>query len=327
MTQRNQPLLDALAESTVARLLLVIGTTLVLAAASPLIFLTPLANFPWVSKYAIAIGLGIAAAMAARFILAHHTFVLKFLAALVSLTAGLFLLKHLSSGYIGVASNPAAVIDWDGLAQLGLATAMAWLVLRTGRKSIRPQKKAITSKPVKLGEKPKSVLQKVKIPSSTGKIKKSPANPSNSSKKSGARTTVAPAFLSLSTWNKSWANSLKRMRKTIHRLRVDLGRVFLDQSKWAIEKLPRLRGKANHQRSSAISPQSLTNLSVRDKKPRSAARQVRLLSDEEHRCPYCLEMVLENDPRGVKICPICGTHHHADCWAVTGVCQVPHQHE
>ncbi len=54
---------------------------------------------------------------------------------------------------------------------------------------------------------------------------------------------------------------------------------------------------------------------------------VRLIGETEHRCPYCLEVVVNNDPRGVKVCPICHTRHHADCWAVTGNCQVPHQYE
>jgi hypothetical protein len=46
---------------------------------------------------------------------------------------------------------------------------------------------------------------------------------------------------------------------------------------------------------------------------------------EEHRCPYCLEDVKRNDPRGVKECDVCHTLHHADCWNITGMCQVPHQ--
>jgi hypothetical protein len=41
-------------------------------------------------------------------------------------------------------------------------------------------------------------------------------------------------------------------------------------------------------------------------------------------CPYCLEEVKPNDPRGVVVCEICGTPHHADCWAITGKCEVPH---
>jgi ribosomal protein L37AE/L43A len=45
---------------------------------------------------------------------------------------------------------------------------------------------------------------------------------------------------------------------------------------------------------------------------------------EEHRCPFCLEEVKRNDPRGVKKCDVCNALHHADCWAVTGMCQVPH---
>jgi hypothetical protein len=26
----------------------------------------------------------------------------------------------------------------------------------------------------------------------------------------------------------------------------------------------------------------------------------------------------------VKKCEVCNTLHHADCWAITGMCQVPH---
>jgi hypothetical protein len=52
--------------------------------------------------------------------------------------------------------------------------------------------------------------------------------------------------------------------------------------------------------------------------------QVQLAVVEDHRCPYCLDPVLRTDPRGVKECEVCHTLHHADCWAITGVCQVPH---
>lgn len=45
---------------------------------------------------------------------------------------------------------------------------------------------------------------------------------------------------------------------------------------------------------------------------------------EEHRCPFCLDEVHQNDPRGVKKCEVCNAFHHADCWAITGMCQVPH---
>jgi hypothetical protein len=38
-------------------------------------------------------------------------------------------------------------------------------------------------------------------------------------------------------------------------------------------------------------------------------------------------LVEDNDVRGVRVCSICHTRHHADCWAETGVCQVPHYHD
>jgi hypothetical protein len=53
-------------------------------------------------------------------------------------------------------------------------------------------------------------------------------------------------------------------------------------------------------------------------------RKVTLAAFDEHRCPYCLEEVKRNDPRGVVICPICKAYHHKDCWDITGRCQVPH---
>jgi ribosomal protein L37AE/L43A len=51
---------------------------------------------------------------------------------------------------------------------------------------------------------------------------------------------------------------------------------------------------------------------------------VQLSMYAEHKCPFCLEDVRRNDWRGVEECPICHTLHHADCWEITGMCQVPH---
>ena len=60
------------------------------------------------------------------------------------------------------------------------------------------------------------------------------------------------------------------------------------------------------------------------RKARRRQLKIRLAAHVEHRCPYCLEIVKPDDPRGAKECPICHAMHHADCWAVTGMCQVPH---
>jgi hypothetical protein len=86
---------------------------------------------------------------------------------------------------------------------------------------------------------------------------------------------------------------------------------------------------------SASPTQDRESLSVKQpakktSKPRRINRRklrLRLSGEEEHRCPYCLEPIEADDPRGVVECQICHTLHHADCWAITGACQVPHYSE
>lgn len=76
----------------------------------------------------------------------------------------------------------------------------------------------------------------------------------------------------------------------------------------------------------------LTNKKQKNKKVffrgrflKKTSKIVQLSENIEHNCPYCLETVLTNDIRGIKKCKVCKTLHHADCWEVTGLCQVPHQ--
>ncbi len=83
----------------------------------------------------------------------------------------------------------------------------------------------------------------------------------------------------------------------------------------------RASSNGNAGRSSRIKPQRRSKIFAWT---RRRNHQVQLTGTEEHLCPFCLEPVIFNDPRGVKICPECHTHHHADCWEVTGTCQIPH---
>ena len=73
-------------------------------------------------------------------------------------------------------------------------------------------------------------------------------------------------------------------------------------------------------------PAAEAKQSVEPKRKHLAHRkpQLQLSDEEEHRCPYCLELIGPDDPRGTVECEICHTLHHADCWAITGACQVPH---
>ncbi len=84
-------------------------------------------------------------------------------------------------------------------------------------------------------------------------------------------------------------------------------------SRASIQDIPKPRRKRQREGLNA------SQLKRRTRKP-----DVQFAPGIEHRCPYCLEPVQPNDPRGIVECKICHTLHHADCWAITGVCQVPH---
>jgi len=73
-------------------------------------------------------------------------------------------------------------------------------------------------------------------------------------------------------------------------------------------------------------PEIVVEAPARSRRKRSLRRKPKLQLSrvEEHRCPYCLELIEPNDPRGTVECKVCHTLHHADCWAITGTCQVPH---
>jgi len=115
-----------------------------------------------------------------------------------------------------------------------------------------------------------------------------------------------------------WSAQLKRARESVQGLLESsqaTGRAARD----------RLQGRL-----SPKSTQTKVHLRSRPLKIRAAGSDdssIRLVGETEHRCPYCLELVQKKDPRGIVECSICHTLHHADCWAVTGMCQVPHHYE
>jgi len=89
---------------------------------------------------------------------------------------------------------------------------------------------------------------------------------------------------------------------------------------------PRVRSNNGNHSSGRNGANRVKDAVVRPKKKRLFRRKpkIQFALVEEHRCPYCLDLVTRNDPRGVKECDVCHTLHHADCWAITGICQVPH---
>jgi hypothetical protein len=86
----------------------------------------------------------------------------------------------------------------------------------------------------------------------------------------------------------------------------------------------RANGRVPHEPERVVVSRPLKPARSRRRKAAPRKPELQLSVYEEHRCPYCLEDVKRNDPRGVKECEICHTLHHADCWNVTGMCQIPH---
>lgn len=89
---------------------------------------------------------------------------------------------------------------------------------------------------------------------------------------------------------------------------------------------PRIRSSNGSRASVRTEAKKVKEPTLRPKKKRLSRRKpkIQFALVEEHRCPYCLDAVTHNDLRGVKECEVCHTLHHADCWSITGVCQVPH---
>ncbi|MFT3892661.1 MAG: hypothetical protein QM730_13605 [Anaerolineales bacterium] len=86
----------------------------------------------------------------------------------------------------------------------------------------------------------------------------------------------------------------------------------------------RVEPSNGRRRGGLVHPAKVKPAVASKRRRRKGKARVQLALVEEHKCPYCLEFVTRNDPRGVKECKVCHTLHHKDCWDITGFCQVPH---
>jgi ribosomal protein L37AE/L43A len=85
--------------------------------------------------------------------------------------------------------------------------------------------------------------------------------------------------------------------------------------------------QSGNERKPTKAKQAANKLKLPAKLLRGKANDVRLVGEEEHVCPYCLDEVVKGDERGTVVCPECGTWHHQDCWNLTGTCGVAHRNE
>ena len=246
-------------------------------------------------KYTLVLVVGLLAGFSARRFLTAQTQILKLLTAWISAALSLAILYILSGGFLGInlffGLNKTP--DWQGLIQLALAAVGALLVITAFRTSPTVEytpTPAPVSRPKKSTLKPKRALIQWPLKLNFSTVKKT----NQKSTRSAANKKAAPPLAIQKTPKKG--SSLQKVTG-------------------AAAPIPKIK-KPTRAKKKTVKKKKRVN--------KKAAKEIKFRGDIEHRCPYCLEIVQPHDPRGVKICPICKTHHHKDCWGITGACQIPH---
>lgn len=267
---------------------------------------------PRILKVTAVAGIGIISGFSARWLLNKSMRLFRFLSAWTCMLLSLLFLGIVTNGYFGftVFSSNTIPISSDELFQFLLGGAVAWLSLnawRASRSSIKP--------PVGLSPKKKRTSTQKKRRSIKTIFHKPKKKIQPSSSQKGIRLNIAIREYWQKLLPRFYKKGIKVMTRTTSTYKKPKRKLNGFQ-KLSIKK-SRLPLRIIRQ------PLSLSRRLFKIKKK----PEVSLIGAEEHRCPYCLEVVEPNDPRGIVICSICGTYHHADCWEVTGTCQVPHNQE
>jgi len=244
---------------------------------------------PEAFEWATAAAVGMLCGFSSRRALRQRTGVLRFMASMGALIVGLIFMGWVSGGDAGMVLRERVreMPDWNALFQLGLGATSAALALSAWQ---RNGARARTLPPAPV-----------------------PASGPAPERRSAPRTppsAVVPASTSLITESvRIWRTTWSQVRATVANLAQSLGGL----------RHARLTGRSRFH----LPTWHLPGVFVRSR-PATHAHRVHLIGAEEHRCPYCLDLVERHDARGVVVCKVCHTRHHADCWAVAGTCQVPH---
>lgn len=308
--KRKNPSISSRVSDLFSRMLLVVIFTAAAAGACVLLFSRRTALHPLLLKGISITAIGLAAGFSARWLLQGSVPMLRLMSALGTLLAILAALGVWSQGFMGIAllRVNASAPDWHSLWQLALGGAAVCL--------------------------PLFAWNGMRIRRSTRRRTSRPPKP----RRSGC--------------TRAWKAMLRNVAAFVHGLQTPfiqlaafVQRVFHSAPASAVRRSSsptpaRVPAPPSPpQRSTPIAPtprQAALRIRPAMQKPLSVQAalpwrrknaSVQLLGMEEHRCPYCLDLVLPDDPRGDVVCAICGAHHHQDCWDITGACQVPHNHE
>jgi hypothetical protein len=255
---------------------------------------------PFVVALTASAGLGLTSGFATRWSLKHRHLLVRLSAAIIGLTVGLLLLGLITLGDAGIGplnySNIAP--DWAGLLQLASGIVTATLALLAGRSPVpwlqsagHPRTLALSARIRARGSQVRDWWE------GTGLFR--------------SLTQLGQRFVDSEEAPPPAQRSPSRRPRVVREIRSEMpprpfrpNRLQVMLSGWK-EGLNR-RGRAVMNWRSRLG--------------------VRVGEVAENRCPYCLDTIHRNDPRGTVVCSICHTPHHADCWAVTGMCQIPHKH-
>lgn len=317
-------LMDELLDRPPARFALTVLTAGLVACLLPFIYLLPLNIPPTILKWPVVLLSGCTAGLAARLLMKGSPAGLQFGAAFVAILISTLILGWLTLNLIG----------YNWLVDTGLSSSARWgtellLECLAAAFTLRAWN---------------SSIPKIRMPSRSGKVKKQPANkqagkPKSPAPKKSAKRPAKPAPIGARIKTRPPAPKKPARREVLvvpninrqnqsDSSRQDVFKSLENRIKRFWESaIFRKNGAGKLEEKSA----KIGLIKPRKAQPKPKAQvestTVRLLGEVEHRCPYCLEIVKKNDPRGIKVCPICQTQHHLDCWNITGVCQVPHQSE
>jgi hypothetical protein len=241
-------------------------------------------------KYSIVLVVGLLAGFAARRILAANTWTLKILTALFSSALSLAVISILSGGFLGIKLTFRfdQAPDWSGLIQLGISAVGSLLVVTAFQSSV--------------------------------KVKDPPAPRATAI--TSTRKDSKPGLI-------RWPIKIGRPQVSKNSQKTSAStRIKKDLPALAVQKKPNKNASLQNVAVGSAPKTSINKPSKRKNRVKSKEfKEIKLVGEIEHTCPYCLDKVEPKDPRGVKVCPICKTHHHADCWGITGACQIPHSQE
>lgn len=243
-----------------------------------LLFVLPTAFSPFLLKFVVIIGVGLAASFMSRRVLGGRSPALRAAAAAFAGVIALAVLSPITLGFVGLnlLRSYAIATPLDAAIQL----TVLGLAVAAGQAAWAPRRHTVMVEPREDVE--------VNVASS----RRSPA-------RQETRAAQRPRV--------SVAAAAPRPRR----------------SQPALSFMTRARASVSRFFTPAPAKRKLR--SARPARKRAARGSgITLSAQERHVCPYCLEPVTKRDARGVKICKICKTWHHADCWEITGVCQVPH---